>query len=101
TRVRAFGTAFILALGTLAGAFVPTLSGWVLEVYGVGGMFTLMAGMYVTFAAVLQLAPETFGRPLDTCFQSDRPGPPRPLRLPFCLIPYCSSPPTPPARPRP
>jgi len=26
----------------------------------------LMAGMYVTFAAVLQLAPETFGRPLDT-----------------------------------
>ncbi|WP_394060612.1 MFS transporter [Alcaligenes sp. WGS1538] len=66
TRVRAFGTAFILALGTLAGAFVPTLSGWVLEVYGVGGMFTLMAGMYVTFAAVLQLAPETFGRPLDT-----------------------------------
>ena len=66
TRVRAFGTAFILALGTLAGAFIPTLSGWVLEGYGVAGMFTLMAGMYVTFAAVLQLAPETFGRPLDT-----------------------------------
>lgn len=66
TRVRAFGTAFILALGTLAGAFIPTLSGWVLEGYGVAGMFTLMAGMYITFAAVLQLAPETFGRPLDT-----------------------------------
>ncbi|HEY3046635.1 MAG TPA: MFS transporter [Polaromonas sp.] len=64
TRVRAFGTSVILALGTLAGALTPLVSGQVFQSYGIGGMFTLLAGMYGVFALSVQFAPETFGRPM-------------------------------------
>lgn len=66
TRIRGFGTAFILALGTLAGAFAPYFSGKVFDAYGMLGMFSLLAIMYLVFALAVQLAPETFGKPLDT-----------------------------------
>ncbi|MDQ0142752.1 MFS transporter [Cupriavidus necator] len=72
TRVRAFGTAFILALGTMAGAAMPLIAGRVFDQYGIGGMFGMMAAMYAVFALVLQLAPETFGRALDGA--DDEPG---------------------------
>lgn len=64
TDVRAFGTSLILALGTLAGALTPLLSGRVFETYGVGGMFSMLAAMYAVFALSVQFAPETFGRPM-------------------------------------
>lgn len=64
THVRAFGTSMILALGTLAGALTPLLSGQVFQSYGIGGMFTLLAAMYAVFALSVQFAPETFGRPM-------------------------------------
>ncbi|WP_211452219.1 MFS transporter [Collimonas antrihumi] len=64
TRVRAFGTSMILALGTLAGALTPLVSGRVFQSYGVGGMFTMLAAMYAVFALSVQFAPETFGRPM-------------------------------------
>ena len=72
TRVRAFGTAFILALGTMAGAAMPLIAGRVFDQYGIGGMFGMMAGMYAVFALVLQFAPGTFGRALDGA--DDEPG---------------------------
>ncbi|MDK3023774.1 MFS transporter [Cupriavidus taiwanensis] len=62
THVRAFGTSVILALGTLAGALTPLVSGRVFETYGVGGMFSMLAAMYGVFALAVQFAPETFGR---------------------------------------
>lgn len=65
TRVRAFGTAFILALGTLAGASMPLIAGRVFDHSGIGGMFGMMAAMYAVFAVALTFAPETFGKPLD------------------------------------
>ncbi|QHE94237.1 MFS transporter [Pandoraea fibrosis] len=65
TRVRAFGTAFILALGTLAGAAMPLVAGRVFDQYGIGGMFGMMAAMYAVFALALTFAPETFGKPID------------------------------------
>ncbi len=65
TRVRGFGTSFILALGTMAGAWMPLLAGRVFETGGTAGMFSLMAGMYAIFAVAVQFAPETFGRSIE------------------------------------
>lgn len=65
TRVRAFGTSFILALGTMAGAWTPLLAGRLFDTAGIGGMFSLMAAMYFVFAIVIQFVPETFGRSME------------------------------------
>ncbi len=65
TRVRGFGTSFILALGTMAGAWMPLVAGRVFEMGGTAGMFSLMAGMYAIFAVAVQFAPETFGRSIE------------------------------------
>ncbi|MFK4446809.1 MFS family permease [Caballeronia udeis] len=65
TRVRAFGTSFILALGTTAGALMPLVSGRLFDLQGVAGVFSLIAVMYAIFTACIQLAPETYGRKLD------------------------------------
>lgn len=65
TRIRAFGTAFILAVGTASGALMPLISGRLFESYGVGAVFALIAAMYAVFALSVQLAPETFGRSLE------------------------------------
>jgi len=75
TDVRAFGTSLILALGTLAGALTPLVSGRVFEVYGVGGMFSMLAAMYAVFALSVQFAPETFGRPMGEPEVEDVPEP--------------------------
>jgi putative MFS transporter len=66
TRVRAFGTSFILALGTMAGAWMPLVAGRVFDMGGTAGMFSLMAGMYAIFAVAVQFAPETFGRSMES-----------------------------------
>ncbi|GAB3629666.1 MFS transporter [Pandoraea terrae] len=71
TRVRAFGTSVILALGTLAGALTPLLSGRVFQEFGVGGMFSMLAAMYGVFALAVQFAPETFGRPMGESADDD------------------------------
>jgi MFS family permease len=65
TRVRAFGTSFILALGTMAGAWTPLLAGRLFDAAGIAGMFSLMAAMYCVFAIVIQFVPETFGRSME------------------------------------
>lgn len=74
TDVRAFGTSLILALGTLAGALTPLVSGRVFETYGVGGMFSMLAAMYAVFALSVQFAPETFGRPMGQTADDDKAG---------------------------
>ena len=61
----------ILALGTLAGALTPLVSGRVFETYGVGGMFSMLAAMYAVFALSVQFAPETFGRAMGETAADD------------------------------
>ncbi|MFM0167537.1 MFS transporter [Paraburkholderia sediminicola] len=65
TRVRAFGTSFILATGTTAGALMPLVSGRMFDTSGVAGVFGMIAAMYAIFTACIQLAPETYGHRLD------------------------------------
>lgn len=65
TRVRAFGTSFILAIGTLAGAIMPLASGRLFDGYGIVGVFGLIAAMYTVFAVCALLGPETFGKSLE------------------------------------
>ncbi|MGF6768270.1 MFS family permease [Paraburkholderia sp. GAS199] len=65
TRVRAFGTSFILATGTTAGALMPLISGRMFDMNGVAGVFGMIAAMYAIFTVCIQLAPETYGHKLD------------------------------------
>ena len=65
TKVRAFGTAFILATGTAAGAFMPLVAGRLLDGFGVAGVFGMVAAMYAIFTASVQSVPETYGKSPD------------------------------------
>lgn len=65
TRVRGLGTSFLLALGTIGGALSQVLAGKMFDLYGVGGMFAMIAAMYLIFAIAVQFAPETFGQSID------------------------------------
>ena len=65
TRVRAFGTAFILATGTAAGACMPLVAGYLLERAGIAGVFGMVAAMYALFVLSVQSVPETYGRSPD------------------------------------
>jgi putative MFS transporter len=65
TRVRAFGTAFILATGTAAGALMPLVAGRLFDAFGLVGVFGLAAGMYAVFVVSVQSVPETYGQSPD------------------------------------
>ncbi|HEY3049963.1 MAG TPA: MFS transporter, partial [Polaromonas sp.] len=65
TRMRGLGTSFLLALGTVGGALTQLLAGRMFDLYGVTGMFGLIAGMYLIFAVAVQFAPETFGKSIE------------------------------------
>jgi MFS family permease len=65
TRVRAFGTAFILATGTAAGALMPLVAGRLFDAFGLVGVFGLAAGMYAVFVISVQSVPETYGQSPD------------------------------------
>ena len=69
TRIRAFGVAFILATGSAAGSFVPTISGALFDSYGMGGVFGLAAAMYAIFAICIRLGPETYGMSMEDITQ--------------------------------
>lgn len=69
TRIRAFGVAFILATGSAAGSFVPTISGALFDHYGMVGVFSLAAAMYAVFALCIQMGPETYGMSMEDLTQ--------------------------------
>jgi MFS family permease len=69
TKIRAFGVAFILATGSAAGSFIPTIAGGLFDSYGMMGVFSLAAGMYAVFAFCIQLGPETFGMSMEDLTQ--------------------------------
>jgi len=73
TRVRAFGTAFILATGTAAGAFMPLVAGRLMEVAGIGGVFGMVAALYAVFVVSVQSVPETYGKSPDAVLPSETP----------------------------
>lgn len=74
TKVRAFGTAFILATGTAAGAAMPLVAGRLLDGFGIAGVFGMVAAMYAIFALSVQSVPETYGKsPDDLVLPSDEP----------------------------
>jgi putative MFS transporter len=65
TKVRAFGTAFILATGTAAGACMPLVAGRLFDAFGLVGVFGLAAAMYAIFVISVQTVPETYGQSPD------------------------------------
>lgn len=69
TRIRAFGVAFVLATGSAAGSFVPTISGMLFDKYGMVGVFGLAAFMYAVFVLCIQMGPETYGRSMEDISQ--------------------------------
>jgi MFS family permease len=73
TRIRAFGTAFIMAVGPLSGSLMPLVSGRLFDAYGMGAIFAMIAVMYAIFAVCVQLTPETFGRSLEDLSQPAEP----------------------------
>lgn len=64
TRIRGLGTSIILALGSLSGGLFPLIAGATLDGYGVAGMFTLLASLFVVCAVAVQFPRETVGKPM-------------------------------------
>lgn len=65
TRVRGTGVAVIVNSGNLGQAMIPLIAAAIYAATGVGGLFTMVAGMYILLGILAFLAPETFGRNLE------------------------------------
>lgn len=65
TRIRGFGTAFILAVGSLSGGLFPVIAGKVFDAYGLGSMFAILACLFVVIGVVIHFIPETLGKPME------------------------------------
>ena len=76
TRMRGLGTSFLLALGTVGGALSQLAAGRMFDLYGVAGMFGMIAVMYAIFAVAVQFAPETFGKSIEDEGPTPEPGAP-------------------------
>lgn len=65
TRIRGFGTAFILAVGSLSGGLFPMIAGKVFDAYGLGSMFAMLAGLFLIIAITIRFIDETLGKPME------------------------------------
>ena len=65
TRIRGFGTAFILAVGSLSGGLFPVIAGKVFDAHGLGSMFSILACLFVIIGVTIQFIPETFGMAME------------------------------------
>ncbi|SEG77189.1 MFS transporter, putative metabolite:H+ symporter [Saccharopolyspora kobensis] len=65
TRVRGMGTSIILAMGSLSGGLFPLVAGFVFDLSGLTGMFTMLAVLFVILGIAVQFPPETFGKPME------------------------------------
>ena len=65
TNVRALGTSIANGIGNVSGAVMPLVAVPVFAAYGVGGVFIMLAIMYVLLAVSAIFAPETFRRSLE------------------------------------
>lgn len=64
TRIRGLGTSVILAIGSLSGGLFPLIAGAVLDAYGVGAMFALLATLFAVVGIAVQFPDETVGKPM-------------------------------------
>ncbi|MDV2477129.1 MFS transporter [Rhodococcus zopfii] len=64
TRIRGLATSVILAIGSLSGGLFPLIAGAVLDGYGVGAMFAVLAGLFAVCALAVRFPRETFGQPM-------------------------------------
>lgn len=65
TKMRGFGTSFILAMGTIGGALMQIPAGKMFDLLGTTGLFAMIAGMYIIFLIAIQFSSETFKRSID------------------------------------
>lgn len=65
TRIRGFGTALILAVGSLSGGLSPLISGRIFDSHGLNFMFGSLALAFIVVVVAVQFIPETFGRALE------------------------------------
>lgn len=65
TRIRGFGTAFILAIGSLSGGLFPMIAGNIFDAYGLGIMFATLMCLFIVIGVIIHFIPETRGRPLE------------------------------------
>ncbi|MFT3777494.1 MAG: MFS transporter [Ottowia sp.] len=65
TRIRGFGTAFILAVGSLSGGLFPMIAGRIFDAYGLASMFAMLACLFLVIGLVIQFIRETLGQPLE------------------------------------
>ncbi|MCS3431693.1 MFS transporter [Klebsiella sp. BIGb0407] len=65
TKMRGFGTSFILAMGTIGGALMQIPAGKMFDLMGTTGLFAMIAGMYIIFLIAIQFSSETFKRSID------------------------------------
>ncbi len=72
THVRALGTSIVNGIGNVSGAVMPLLAVVLFATAGIGGMFVMLAVMYVILAAAAIFAPETMGRSLEDINQEDQ-----------------------------
>ncbi|MFC4948417.1 MFS transporter [Pseudonocardia sp. GCM10023141] len=72
TNVRALGTSIANGIGNVSGAVMPLLAVPVFMAFGVGGVFIMLAIMYVLLAVSAGFAPETLRRSLEDINPEDR-----------------------------
>ena len=65
TRVRALGASLVNGIGNVSGAVMPLAAVAVFAVGRIGGVFLLLAAMYVILAAAALFAPETYRNSLE------------------------------------
>ena len=73
TNVRALGTSIVNGIGNVSGAVMPLIAVPVFLTWGVGGVFLMLAIMYVLLAVSAKFAPETYGRALEEINPEDKP----------------------------
>ena len=65
TEVRALGTSIANGMGNVAGAVMPLLAVAAFAAGGIGGVFLMLAAMYVLLAVAASFAPETYRLSLE------------------------------------
>ncbi len=71
--MRALGSSIVNGIGNVSGAVMPLIAVPVFLTWGVGGVFLMLAIMYVLLALSAKFAPETYGRALEEINPEDKP----------------------------
>lgn len=72
TSVRAMGTSVVNGIGNVAGAVMPFAALFFFDRWGVPGVFSMIAVMYVLLFIASRFGPETFGKSLEETSEQKR-----------------------------